>query len=94
LRTYLSRAAPSDNDLEVDRLIALLEAIDRLGHLQREARTREKDLSGQLQAFQQRELEMKKREEDLLAEIRALRERIEKLTVLDLEMEKRRKSVR
>ena len=94
LRTYLARAVAADEDLEAARLVALLEAIDRLGRLLRESRTRERELSGQVQTLQVREGEAKKREQDLQAEIRSLRERIEKLQALDLEMEKRRKSVR
>jgi HAMP domain-containing protein len=94
MRTYLSRAPAAGADLEADRLVALLEAIGRLGRLLRESRTREKELSGQVQTLQQREGEMKKREQDLLAEIQVLQARIEKLQKLDLEMEKRRKSVR
>jgi hypothetical protein len=94
LRTYLSRAAPAGEDPEADRLVGLLEAIGRLGRLLRESRTKEKELAGQVQTFQQREGEMKQREQDLLAEIQILQARIEKLKKLDLEMEKRRKSVR
>ena len=87
-------AAPAGEDPEADRLVALLEAIGRLGRLLRESRTREKELSGQVQTLQQREGEMKQREQDLLAEVQVLQARIEKLKKLDLEMEKRRKSVK
>jgi hypothetical protein len=94
MRTYLFRAPPGSEDLEDARLVALLEAIGRLGRLLRESRARENDLSGQVQTLQRQEEETKKREQDLLAEIRSLRETIEKLQALDLEMEKRRRSVR
>jgi hypothetical protein len=93
MRVYLS-AASAGTEVEAERLVALLEAIDRLGKLLRESKAREKDLFGLVQALEQRERELKDREQAHLAEIRTLRARIDKLKTLDLEMEKRRKSVR
>lgn len=94
MRAYLSLAPPDGKDPEADRLLALLEAIDRLGRLLRDSRTREKEYVGQIQSLQQRERELQEREQEQLAEIELLRARIDKLKTLDLEMEKRRKSVR
>ena len=94
MRAYLSLVPPEGKDPQADRLVALLEAIDRLGRLLRESRTREKEYTAQIQSLQQRERELQKREQEQLAEIELLRARIDKLKTLDLEMEKRRKSVR
>jgi len=94
LRTYLSPAPPGEEDLETGRLAVLLEAIEHLGRLLRDSKTQEKALSGQVQALKHGERDAKKREQELLAQIKTLQERIEKILALDMEMEKRRRSVR
>jgi len=94
MRTYLSLAPPGQEDLETSRLAALLEAIERLERLLRDSKTQEKALSGQVQALQHGERDTKKREQELLAQIKTLEERIKKIEALDMEMEKRRRSVR
>jgi hypothetical protein len=101
MRTYLELSASGAPDAETGRIAGLLEAIDRLGRLLREAKTHEKELSGQIQALQarvaeaeQRDAAAKKREQELQAQIQTLQQRIEQLQRLDLEMERRRRSVR
>jgi hypothetical protein len=94
MRTFLSKAAQAGRDPDVGRLTALLDAVGRLGRLLRTARSREKELVAQVESLQQREQNLEQREKDLLAENQALSARIEKLKALDLQMEKRRKSVR
>ena len=94
MHTYLSLAPPGKEDLETSRLAALLEAIERLGGLLRDSKTQEKALSGQVQALRHGERDAKRREQELLARIKILEERIKKIEALDMEMEKRRRSVR
>ena len=101
MRTYLEISPSGAQDAETGRVAGLLEAIDRLGRLLRESKTREKELSGQVQALQtrvaeaeQRDASAKKREQELQAQIQTLQQRIEQLQRLDLEMERRRRSVR
>ena len=94
MRTYLSLAPPGEEDLETGRLAALLEEIERLGRLLRDSKTQEKALSGQVRALQHGERYAKKREQELLAQIKTLQEQIEKIEALDMELEKRRRSVR
>lgn len=101
MRAYRSLAPGEAEGLETARIVALLEAVDRLGRLLREAKDQRVQLAGQVKALQQGERDAKKRELELLARAKTLQDRItmledriEKLQALDLEMEKRRRSVR
>ena len=101
LHTYFSLAPPGEEDLETGRLAALLEAIERRGRLLQDSRTQAKALSSQVQALQHGERDAKKREQEFLAQIKilqeqikTLQEQIEKILALDMEMAKRRRSVR
>ena len=67
----------------------------------RDGRAREKDLAATVQGLEQRvaaadqrDAAARKREQELLAQIKTLQQQIEQLQKLDLEMEKRRRSVR
>jgi len=101
MRGYLALAPPGTRDPLVLHIAGLLEDIDQLGKVAREARAREKELAAQAQALErrvaeagQRDAAAKKREQELLGQMKTLQQQIEQLQKLDLEMEKRRRSVR
>lgn len=115
MRTYLALAPAGSPDQLVLHVAGLLEDIEQLGRITREARGREKELAAKLAALEQRAAEpraesaaAKKREQELQAQVASLQaqvatlqqqiatlqQRIEQLQQLDLEMEKRRRSVK
>ena len=107
MRAYLALAPPGSRDPLVLHVAGLLEDIDQLGRIAREGRSREKELAAQVQALERRAAATepgaaaRKREQELQAqvttlqqEITTLQQRIEQLQQLDLEMEKRRRSVK
>ena len=101
MRAYLALSAPASRDPLIPHIAGLLEDIDKLGRITRDGRAREKELAATVQGLEQRvaaadqrDAAAKKREQELLAQIKTLQQQIEQLQRLDLEMEKRRRSVK
>ncbi|HEY5999390.1 MAG TPA: hypothetical protein VI078_08860, partial [bacterium] len=98
LRAYLAASPPGSRNPLIGHIVGLLEDIEQLGRIARDARKREKEADARAQALEQSvaedEAAAKKREQDLQAQIQTLQQRIEQLQLLDLEMEKRRRSVK
>jgi len=100
MRAYLELSPSGAQDTETGRVAGLLEAIDRLGRLLRESRRAKKSFRpgpgapDPRRGAEQRDASAKKREQELQAQIQTLQQRIEQLQRLDLEMERRRRSVR
>jgi septal ring factor EnvC (AmiA/AmiB activator) len=101
MRAYFALAPPRPANSLIGHVAALLEEIDRMGRVARDSRASEKELDSQVKTLEQdlaeagqRQAAAKKREQELLAQIKTLQQQIDQLQKLDLEIERRRRSVR